>query len=209
MRCPIGKFAKVAAIGAAAWATGGASLAASGAATGFSSSLAALGGTASTGLAAAGSSLAGIGGATAAGSSLFGGSLLSYASTGLSVASKLMGGQADKRQYEAQARTERFNATTREIDRKKNLIRALAIGNVKAGAGGTGTGGSNLNVQMQDIHAAEQDQFQADVGSRVAINTAHSNASNAQSFSLLSAAGDVGSSLLRSSRRGSLKKAKS
>jgi len=145
-----------------------------------------------------------LGAALGTGAAIGGMSLLSTLSTGLGVASTLFQGQAQKEQYEAQARTEKFNAQSREIERKKNLIRSLALSNVRMGAAGIGTGGSQLNLAMQDIHAAEQDQFQADVGTRVKIDTATANARNATTFSLLSAGADVGTSLLRAKRRGSV-----
>ena len=133
-----------------------------------------------------------------------GGGLLSTLSTGLSVFSTIAGGISKKKEYEAQAKTEKFNATTREIERKKNLIRSLSLSNVRMGAGGIGTGGSAQNLALEDIRAAELDQATADVGTRVKIDTAVSNGRSAQTFSLLSAGADVGESLLRKKRRGSV-----
>ena len=148
-----------------------------------------------------------IGGAAATGGASLGASLgsmslLQGASLGFSVFSTTMQGQQETKQYEAQAATEKFNATTREIERKKNLIRSLALTNVRMGAGGIGTGGSAQNLAFEDIHAADLDQSIDNTGTRVKIDTAKSNARTAQFSSLLSAGSDVTSTLLRTSRRG-------
>lgn len=142
--------------------------------------------------------------ATATGSALLtGASLLSYAGQGAQAFSTIAQGQAQKQQYEAQAKIERFNATTREIERKKNLIRSLSLSNVRMGAGGIGTGGSAQNLALEDIRAADLDQSIDATGTRMKTGQLSTNASNAQTFSLLSAGADIGESVLRKKRRGS------
>jgi len=143
-------------------------------------------------------------GAWAAGSALTFGSLLSTASTVLSIGSTIAGGKAESDQLKFQAQTEKFNATNREIERKRNLIRALATQNVRGAAGGIGTGGSLAAIQASSVRDFELDQSTDKAGTDARVTQLRQNASNASTFSLLSAAGTAVDSFDRSKKRGSV-----
>lgn len=183
----MGKFVKVAALGAAAFYGGGALMGAMG---GSSSSIM-MGAMNSAGMVGAGTSGSFLSG--------FGGSLLKY---GLQAGATIMQGVSQSQQYKQQASIEKANATVREINRKKNLIRAMSMSNVRMGAGGIGTGGSQANLAMQDIAAADLDQNQDDIGTGLRTSGLEQNARGAVVGSLLTAGSDIGTSLLRAKRRG-------
>jgi len=145
-------------------------------------------------------------GAGAVGAGLFGGSLLSTISTGLSIFSTIAGGQAESRDYKVQAKAEQFNARNREIDRKRNLIRSLALQNVRAGASGitSGVGSSAQAVQLEDIERKELDTATDTYSTSQRVNQLKQNASNATTFSLLSAAGEGVRYGRRVAKRGSV-----
>lgn len=153
---------------------------------------------------AAGYGLLGAGAATAVGSS--GGSLLSLVGSGLSAASTISGGLAHAGDLKAQAKAEKFNAATREIDRKRNLIRALSLQNVRVGAGGIqgGQGSSAQAIQLADIKDYELDQAVDKAGTSQRVNQLRQNATNAVTSSLISAAGEGIGTYGRYKKRGSL-----
>jgi len=150
-----------------------------------------------------------IGAATAAGAAgagLFGGSLLSQIAAGTSILSTIAGGQADATNYKEQAKAEQFNARNREIDRKRNLVRTLALQNVRQGTSGitSGIGSSAQAVQLEDISRGELDQATDLYSTNQRVNQLKQNASNASTFSLLSAAGEAARFGRRQTKRGSL-----
>jgi len=150
---------------------------------------------------------AGVTGGASAG--LFGGSLLStlsVASKVVGIASTLAGGQAESRDLKTQAKAEEFNSLNREIERKRNLIRSLALQNVRAGASGitSGFGSSAQAIQLEDISRFELDQSVDAFATTQRVNQLKQNASNATNFSLLSAGGEAARFGLRAARRGTV-----
>ncbi len=148
-------------------------------------------------------------GASVAGASLFGGSLLSTLSTIstiASVGSTLFGGQAEAKDYKIQAKAEENNARNREIERKRNLIRSLALQNVRAGASGitSGVGSSAQAIQMEDISRFNLDQSTDAAATGQRVSQLRQNASNATTFSLLSAGSEAVKFGRRQAKRGSV-----
>ena len=151
---------------------------------------------------------AGITGGAASGG-LFGGSLLStlsVASKVVGIASTLAGGRAEAQNLKVEAKAEEFNARNREIERKRNLIRSLALQNVRAGASGitSGFGSSAQAIQLEDITRFELDQSVDAFSTTQRVNQLKQNASNATNFSLLSAGGEAARFGLRAARRGTV-----
>ena len=134
------------------------------------------------------------------------GSLLSIASTGLSIASTLSAGETDAVDYKTQAKAEQFNARSREIDRKRNLIRSLALQNVRAGASGitSGPGSSAQAIMMEDVSRSGLDEATAAAGTSMRVSQLKQNAKSAKQFSLLSAAGEAVRYGKRVKKRGSI-----
>jgi len=157
-----------------------------------------VGGVAATSAAASG--YAGI--AAASGGGLFGGSLLSNLSTAFSVGSRIYGGIQESKQLKAQANVEKFNARTREIGRKRNLVRSLALQNVRAGAGGIAPDGSVAAIQQEDLSRFELDQAIDTAGTGQRVSQLQQNAGYATNFSLLSAAGEGFGAYRRTQQRG-------
>jgi hypothetical protein len=66
-------------------------------------------------------------------------------------------GKMQEFQYKEQAKQEGDAARQREIDRKRNLLRALASQNAGAGASGADMAGSLQNIARVDIEDAADD----------------------------------------------------
>ena len=66
-------------------------------------------------------------------------------------------GRAQQYQMQAQARTEAVAAKSRELDRRRDLIKALASQNAAAGAGGVEASGSIGGIIRRDIRDASND----------------------------------------------------
>ena len=113
-------------------------------------------------------------------------------------------GEAQAEQYKTQARAEESNAKTREIERKRALVKALAAGNVKAGASGVsgGIGSSQEALMKADIRKESLDAVVDAGATSQRISQLSSNASAAKNYSLLSAAGQAVSGASREVRRG-------
>jgi hypothetical protein len=117
-------------------------------------------------------------------------------------------GEAEKEQYETQARAEESNAKTREIERKRNLVRALSAGNVKAGASGVsgGIGSSQDALMRSDIRKESLDEVVDAGATSERITQLSSNAKSARNYSLLSAGAGFAEGAAREFRRGTDKK---
>ncbi len=124
--------------------------------------------------------------------------------TVLTVATTVQQGQVAKANFKVQAAAEETNARTREIERKRNLMRSLAMQNVRAGASGVtaGTGSSAQAVQLEDISRVELDQLTAKANTEQRVNQLQSNARTAVSSSLLSAGGEIAGQYVRNKKRG-------
>lgn len=88
-------------------------------------------------------------------------------------------GQAQKAQLQAQAKTEAVAAQQREIERRRNLIRALASQNAMAGAAGITTDGSVGAIARADINNAQNDLLYDTANSVSRQRALRSQASNA------------------------------
>ena len=66
-------------------------------------------------------------------------------------------GKAQQIQYKQEAKQEGDQAKQREIERKRNLLRALASQNAAAGASGADFSGSLANIAKVDIEEAATD----------------------------------------------------
>jgi hypothetical protein len=117
-------------------------------------------------------------------------------------------GEMEAEQYETQARAEESNAKTREIERKRSLVRALAAGNVKAGAAGVsgGVGSSQEALMKADIRRESLDEVVDAGATSDRISQLSSNASAARNYSLLSAGAGLAGGAAREFKRGSIKK---
>lgn len=125
--------------------------------------------------------------------------------TGLGIVSLIQGGKAESRNMAAQAKSEKFNAKNREIERKRNLVDALAMQNVMRGASGItgGVGSSAEAVMKEDVRREKYDTSVDAQGTSMRTTQLMRNASNARKFSLLSAAGEGFTAYGRYQRRGS------
>jgi hypothetical protein len=119
--------------------------------------------------------------------------------TGLLAASATRNaGIAQQQQYNYQAYTEGLAAKQREIDRRRDLMRALAAQNAAAGVGGIETGGSfgaivrrNINENQNDLLVSQANLSARQMGLRTAGLNARSSANAGATVSLLDTAGKV------------------
>lgn len=79
----------------------------------------------------------------------------------------------------AQAKTEAVEAGRREIERRRNLIRALASQNAAAGAAGIETSGSLEAIARRDIRDAQNDLLYSTINSEARQRALRAQASNA------------------------------
>lgn len=122
----------------------------------------------------------------------------------LSATGLVAGGMERSKDLKTQAKAEEFNSRNRQIERKKNLIQALAMQNVKAGASGIsgGVGSSQEAIAKADIASSKVDSA-LDIGSTSQrVSQLKVNASNASTFSLLSAGAEVAGGIARKKERG-------
>lgn len=119
-------------------------------------------------------------------------------------------GETEKENYQRQAQAEESNAKSREIERKRSLVRALAAGNVKAGASGVsgGIGSSQEALMKSDIRKEGLDEVVDAGATSERITQLNSNASAARNYSLLSAGSGLAKGAAREFRRGDVKKVK-
>ena len=155
-------------------------------------------GTAAAGRGADGTATAGTAAATTTGTSLL------YGATALSAVSSLHAGAAQASNLKQQAQVEEFNAKNREIDRKRNLIRALSLQNVRGATSGTygGKGSSQDALMREDISRFELDQATDAATTTQRTTQLRENANIAQASSLLSAASEGITAYSRSKKRG-------
>lgn len=152
----------------------------------------AMGGTAAAGTAAA----AATAGTAAAASSTFLG-LSSAAWAGISTAGSMLAsvraGQAQKVNYEMQARDAEFAAKDREVQRRKRLVASLASQNAARGASGVRAfEGSPAAMMKSDMAEFDYDQTMADANLGMKQNSLLTSGKYAQQSGFMSA----GTSLL-------------
>lgn len=123
-------------------------------------------------------------------------------------AMQVQSGRAASASYKQQAKAEETNARTREIERKRNLIKSLAMQNVQAGASGvtSGTGSSAQAIQLEDISRKGLDTLTDVARTEQRVSQLQASASTAKRMSLLSAAGEGARMYGRASKRGKVKK---
>lgn len=126
--------------------------------------------------------------------------------TVLTVATTLYSGVQQSRGFKIQAKAEETNARTREIERKRNLMKSLAMQNVKGAASGitAGTGSSAQAIQMEDISRFELDELTDKATTEQRTGQLRENARTARTSSLLSAAGEVYKPARRVAKRGKI-----
>lgn len=115
-------------------------------------------------------------------------------------------GRVEAGRFKQQAKAEETNARTREIERKRNLIKSLAMQNVRAGASGVtaGTGSSAQAIQLEDISRKELDTLTDVARTEQRTSQLESNIKTTKRMSLLSAAGEGARMYSRSEKRGKL-----
>ena len=131
------------------------------------------------------------------------GQFLSFMATAYST---VQTGRVQSATFKQQAKAEETNARTREIERKRNLIKSLAMQNVKGAASGVtmGTGSSAQAIQMEDISRKELDTLTDVARTEQRTSQLESNARTARRMSLLSAAGEGARTYKRSKKRGTI-----
>lgn len=87
-------------------------------------------------------------------------------------------GVAQANQYKVEAKTEQVAAGQREIERRRNLIRALASQNAAAGAAGIETSGSAAAIYNSDINDAQNDLLYDTFNSKARQRALMARASN-------------------------------
>lgn len=107
-------------------------------------------------------------------------------------------GKFQQIQYKQEAKQEADQAKQREIDRKRNLLRALASQNAQAGAVGAEFSGSLANIARVDIEEAATDLAVDSVNSARRQRALRLSATEASRAGTAAAAG----SLLDSARTG-------
>ena len=121
--------------------------------------------------------------------------------TGAQMVTGYMGAQAQEMAYKQQAEQERVAAMSREVQRKKRLVSALATQNAMVGAMGITTSGSPAAIMRSDIAAGRYDQAIAAGESAARITQLQTSASAARRQGIVSA----GSSLLEYGERRALR----
>lgn len=119
--------------------------------------------------------------AAGGGSAVLGGTLLGATalSGGLAAYGQYQAGQAASAQYRAQARQEQTAARESEIQRRRDLLRALATQNAQAGAQRVAFSGGKAAIAAYDVAQAKRDTLVAQVNSSTKIAALKSAASNA------------------------------
>jgi len=116
-------------------------------------------------------------------------------------------GIQQKADYKEQAEAEQFNAKNREIDRKRNLLKALAWQNVKGASSGTfgGKGSSQDAMMREDISLKGFDTITDRGRTSQRVSGLQQRGQSAQTGSLINAASAGSESYQRSNRRGSVR----
>lgn len=118
--------------------------------------------------------------AAGGGSAIAGGLALAGAAAGIyGAVQQHQAGEAQKAQLNAQAKTEAVAAQQREIERRRNLIRALSSQNAAAGAAGITTDGSVGAIMRRDIKDNQNDLLFSGVNTASRQRALRSEASNA------------------------------
>lgn len=97
-------------------------------------------------------------------------------------------GDIQAAELKAQAKTEAVAAGQREIDRRRNLIRALSSQNAAAGAAGVETSGSVAAIARSDIRDASNDLLYSNMNSTARQRALRSQAGNASRIGRTNAA---------------------
>jgi hypothetical protein len=111
-------------------------------------------------------------------------------------------GIEQKKMYAMQARQEQFAAREREIQRRRNLVEALASQNAAAAARGITPGGSVRTLMQADIGQFSRDQRVDQLGTAGKVSQIKQAGRNAMTSSLLSAASTVGGHYYGGAKRG-------
>lgn len=93
-----------------------------------------------------------------------------------------------KNQIKIQAKTEAAAGAQREVERRRNLVRALASQNAAAGAGGIQTDGSVEAIARRDIRDSNNDLLASNANTDARQRALRARASNASRSGNLSAA---------------------
>lgn len=145
------------------------------------------------------------GGAGAAGAGIGLGSILGIGASGLSILGTFQGAKAQKQQYMAQAKREEIEARQREIDRRQNLLRAIASQNAARGAQGiVGNQGSPAAMLRTDEQASYFDSTVNAANAEYRTGTSRANAAIASRQGTFDAASSLLDFAGRTIRRGSL-----
>lgn len=126
--------------------------------------------------------------------------------TSAAIESTVQAGEAQSETLKTQAKAEEFNAKNREIDRKRNLIRALSLQNVRGATSGVfgGVGSSQAAMMQEDIGRFELDQSTDVHSTTQRTSQLRANAKTARTSSLLSSASEAYKYKKRSDKRGTL-----
>jgi hypothetical protein len=187
----MGDFVKAAAVGTAAYFTGGAALAGAG---GAAATGATVTGTTMVGGAALTTVGSAVGGASMAAPTFLGLSSAAWAGigTGMTALTSIRAGQATQVQMDIAADQEKQAAISREVARKRRLVSSLATQNAMRGAQGVQLTGSPASMMLSDIAAAEYD-------TTIAAGTTASRISSLQTegkYAMQAGVASAGSSLL-------------
>lgn len=109
-------------------------------------------------------------------------------------------GIAQANQYKSQIRTEQDAAKQREIDRRRDLMRALSSQNARAGTLGIETGGSIGGIMATDVKEAQMDLAtnSANVSARKRdLLAAASNARRAGNIGAVTSLLETGASVMK------------
>lgn len=133
------------------------------------------------------------------------GAAAKWASLAVSTYASVESANIQEQNLQNEARAEETNSRNREIERKRNLIKSLAMQNVRAGASGitSGTGSSAQAIMLEDISRKDLDTS-SDVGrTDQRVSQLQKNAKAGKRSSLLSAGSEVVKGAYRTKKRGS------
>jgi len=125
-------------------------------------------------------------------------------SAGAAVYSSFQASATQAENIKVKARAEQTSSKNREIERKRNLLRALALQNVRTGMSGltAGIGSSAQAVTNEDISNERFDSLLDTSATSQRVSQLQQNAKNISTYSLLSAAGEAYGSYSRKKKRG-------
>lgn len=127
----------------------------------------------------------------------------SVAATAFSMYSSIQAGKAQEAQYKAQAKREELSAREKELDRRRNLVRAMASQNAARAAQGIsasqGSAGAMFRADTRDFERAQTvGRYNRDFAVQQNLN----KASNAKRSGYMDAAGSLLDFGMRTTYRG-------